>query len=141
MATVAVLLIIFAAFRQTGWSSGDDLARIAFVLALFGWSVLPCTYLASRLFRVPASGYTRMAMFYVFTGMACFFIVFVMSLPTYDLRHVADGLTWAFLLFPHFALSHSLNSINLVVQRIELCRLRCEAMPGCTEQVSAARSR
>lgn len=136
MLTVVVLLIIFAAFQQTGWSTASELGRITFVLAVFGWSVLPCTYLASRLFSVPASGYTRMAMFYVFTGMACFFIVFVMSLPAYDLKGVADGLTWAFLVFPHFALSHSLNSINLVVQKVELCRLRCEALPGCTQQVS-----
>lgn len=137
MATVLVLLVIFAAFQQTGWASPAELARITFVLALFGWAVLPVTYLASRLFRVPASGYTRMAMCYVFTGMACFFIVFVMSLPAYDLKDVADALTWVFLVFPHFALSHSLNSINLVVQGVELCRLRCDAMPGCTQQVNA----
>lgn len=137
--TVLVLLGIFAAFQETGWSSPVELARIWFVLALFAWAVLPCTYLASRLFSVPASGYTRMALFYVFTGMACFFIVFIMSLPAYDLKHVADGLTWAFLVFPHFALSHSLNSINVVVQQEEICHMWCEAITGCTEKVSFAR--
>lgn len=63
--------------------------------------------------------------------MACFFIVFIMSMEIYNLQHVADGLKWVFLIFPHFALSHSLSNINRVTQLDEICRLRCETMTIC----------
>lgn len=40
----------------------------------------------------------------LFSGMACFFIVFIMSLEQYDLQDTAKVLTWIFMIFPHFAL-------------------------------------
>lgn len=68
--TIVVLIAIFAAFQETGWSSPTELGRILLVLVIFGWAVLPTTYIFSMLFTVPASGYTRMTMFYVFTGIS-----------------------------------------------------------------------
>lgn len=50
----------------------------------------------------------------------------------YDLEHVADILKWIFLIFPHFALSHSLTNINLIIQMEELCQIQCDMLPGCT---------
>lgn len=67
--------------------------------------------------------------------MACFFIVFIMSLEIYDLVHVADILKWIFMFFPHFALSHSLSNINIILQAEELCSIRCEMVPLCTRDL------
>lgn len=58
-----------------------------------------------------------------------------MSLEVYDLVHVADILKWIFMLFPHFALSHSLSNINLIVQAEELCSIRCEMEALCTRDL------
>lgn len=58
-----------------------------------------------------------------------------MSMEIYDLQDVADILKWIFLIFPHFALSHSLMNINLIIQGEELCRIRCEMRPECSEDL------
>lgn len=47
---------------------------------------------------------------FLFPGMACFFIVFIMSLQQYDLQDTAKTLTWIFMIFPHFALVIIFNS-------------------------------
>lgn len=135
MFTVLVLMIVFAIFQETGWSSPSDLWRLTFVLWTFAWSVLPYTYVASNLFGQPASGYTYMALYYVFTGMALFSITFILTLPEFDLQSIADTLTWIFMIFPHFALSHCMYGINLLVQQHELCETRCSQLVNCDMKV------
>ena len=68
-------------------------------------------------------------------GMACFMIVFIMSMEIYDLSDVADILKWIFMFFPHFALSHALSNINTVTQLDEICTLRCNSSPLCTPKL------
>lgn len=138
MLTALVLIATFAIFQEKGWSSATELGRVLLVLMMFGWAMLPVTYIALRFFTVPASGYTRMAMLYIFTGLALFSVVFVMSLPSYDLIDTAKLLKWFFLVFPHFALSNGLNNINLNVQGEELCRLQCLEIHGCTSKIMCA---
>lgn len=68
--------------------------------------------------------------------MACFFVVFILQLPTYDLSSIGDGLVWFFLVFPHFALSHSLSNINKLGTREALCNIHCAAIPGCDKDTN-----
>lgn len=67
--------------------------------------------------------------------MALFFIVYVFSLEFYHLDNIADALKWIFLIFPHFALSHSLNSVNVITQTEQMCRVRCELDANCSEEL------
>lgn len=66
--TIVVMIAVFAAFQESGWSSPLELSRILAIMAVFGISVLPITYIASMFFKDPDSGFTRMTILYVFTG-------------------------------------------------------------------------
>jgi ATP-binding cassette subfamily A (ABC1) protein 3 len=58
--TMIAILITFAALQEDGYKTPDELGRITLVLVYFGFFVLPFTYLASYLFSVPSSGFSRM---------------------------------------------------------------------------------
>lgn len=49
----------------------------------------------------------------------------------YDLEDVAKILTWIFLLFPHFALSHGLGNLNMVTIYNQICETQCDLSPFC----------
>ena len=76
--------------------------------------MLPLHYLSSMLFTLPSTGFTRMTMFNIFTGVGFFTIVFIMSADIFDIRDVADALTWVGLMFPHFALTHGFSNLNIM---------------------------
>lgn len=48
----------------------------------------------------------------------------------YDLEDVARVLTWIFLLFPHFALSHGLSNLNMVTIFNQICDTQCSLAEG-----------
>lgn len=52
----------------------------------------------------------------------------------YNLEDVAKGMSWAFMIFPHFALSNSLNNYNFITTFTRLCSLRNEFCPGCSDE-------
>lgn len=56
------------AFQEDGWSSLADLSRVLSVLILFGFAMLPMTFIASMFFSVPSIGFVRMMIVYIFTG-------------------------------------------------------------------------
>lgn len=68
--------------------------------------------------------------------MACFFVVFVLQLPMYKMESVGKNLVWYFLLFPHFALSHSLNNINRLGIKQSQCNINCDAIVGCDKNTN-----
>lgn len=49
----------------------------------------------------------------------------------YDLEDVAKTLTWIFLLFPHFALSHGLTNLNIVSVFDQICDTQCDLILLC----------
>ena len=53
----------------------------------------------------------------------------------FDLRHVAEGMEWAFLIFPLFALSHSLSNMNIAVATQQVCDSQCALIPNCTPEL------
>lgn len=68
--------------------------------------------------------------------MACFFVVFVLQLPMYGLEDTGHTLIWYFLVFPHFALSYSLNNINKLGIREALCNINCDGIEGCDKDTN-----
>ncbi len=58
-----------------------------------------------------------------------------MSLEQYDLQDTAKLLTWIFMIFPHFALSHGLGNINMITSFNQICDMQCKLIPGCTKEI------
>lgn len=115
LVTAIVSICILATFREEGWSTFAELGRVFLLWMIFGIGMLPMTYLMSLFFTIPSTGFVRNTIFNIFTGLATFTIVFIMAFESFDLKHVSDGLTWGFLVFPHFAISHGLNNLNSII--------------------------
>lgn len=64
----AAILVTFLIFNEEGFTSGDQQGRFFLVFLLYGWAMLPLMYLFSFLFSIPATGFTRITMFNIFTG-------------------------------------------------------------------------
>lgn len=138
--TAIFSIATLAAFQEEGWSTFEELGRTFLILICFGFSMLPITYLAANLFTIPSTGFTRMAIFNIFSGVACFSTVFILSLDNFDLQDVAKGITWFFLIFPHFGLSVGLNNLN-IINTLERTCSRC-VRPACDpSQISFCENR
>ncbi|XP_063703387.1 phospholipid-transporting ATPase ABCA1-like [Culicoides brevitarsis] len=129
--TAVISLLTIFVFQETGWSTVPEMGRCLLVLMCFIWAVLPFTYLASLLFTAPATGFTRLSIIYIFSGVAVFTVVFTMSFEGFKLKDTADLFTNIFLIFPHFALSDSLSNLNILNTVISVCDKRCSLLPNC----------
>jgi len=81
---------------------------------VFGWAMLPLHYLTSMLFSVPSTGFTRMAMLNVLTGITLFLITFILDMEIFDTKSVATTMTDVGVFFPHFSLAQGINNLNLM---------------------------
>lgn len=63
-----ILILTLWAFQEDGWKTVQDLSPAFVSLVLFGFSMLPITFLFSLVFSIPSTGFVRMTIFYVFTG-------------------------------------------------------------------------
>lgn len=157
--TTILLVITLALFQEDGWSTPAELGRTLVVFLLFGFAMLPMTFLAAKFFTIPSSGFTRMTMINIFTGdtneaalhqlphnniysnefscsgIAIFIVVFTMSIPKFDLTETAETLKRIFMVFPHFSLSTSLNNLNIASTMGKVCKSKCDLIAGCTEQL------
>uniref|UniRef100_A0A182NHT5 ABC transporter domain-containing protein n=1 Tax=Anopheles dirus TaxID=7168 RepID=A0A182NHT5_9DIPT len=133
---MALYLGTLAAFREEGWSTPEELGRVAIVFVCFGLAVIPFTYLGAYFFDVPSTGFIKLLIFNIFTGTVLFTAVFLLKVKDFDLRHVAETLEWVYMVFPLFALSHSLNNINVMETTRQICDAYCDAMPFCTPQLA-----
>lgn len=121
-------------FQENGYSTFEELGRIYFLLIMFGFAVLPFLYIAAFLFSSPASGFTKMSILFIFFGVAMYTVVFSMRFDGFNLKHVADTLTWIFLAVPHFALSNALSNLNLVNVFREVCNQQCNLLGICEKE-------
>ncbi|XP_055596271.1 phospholipid-transporting ATPase ABCA3-like [Uranotaenia lowii] len=128
-------LLTLSVFQEEGWSSATELSRVALVMLCFGSAVIPFTYLGSYFFQVPSTGFIKMLIFNIFTGTVFFTGIFLLKYSEFNLKDVAETLEWIYMIFPHFALSHSLNNINLILTIRQICDAQCEAMPFCTDDL------
>lgn len=133
---IALLMTItIGVFQEDGYSTLQELGRIYFVFVMFGFAVLPFIYIAAFFFNAPASGFTKMSIIFIFLGVAMYTVVFSMRFDGFDLKHVADTLTWIFLAVPHFALSNALSNINVVNVLTDVCKRQCNIMGICGERL------
>ncbi|KAG4071964.1 hypothetical protein HA402_006125 [Bradysia odoriphaga] len=131
LVTVILMILTFAIFQEEGWSTALELSRVFLIVFAFVFAILPITFLASKFFKESADGFSLLSLIYIVTGIAFYFIVFIMSMEYYDLEDVAKILTWIFLLFPHFALSHGLSNLNMVTIYNQICDTQCTLSPFC----------
>uniref|UniRef100_A0A182K217 ABC transporter domain-containing protein n=1 Tax=Anopheles christyi TaxID=43041 RepID=A0A182K217_9DIPT len=133
---MALYIATLAAFGEEGWSTPQELGRVAFVFVFFGLAIIPFTYLGAYCFEVPSTGFIKMLIFNIFTGTVMFTAVFLLKVKDFDLAHVADTMEWFYMVFPLFALSHSLNNINVMQTTRQICDAYCDAMPLCTPKLA-----
>ncbi|XP_018330699.1 ATP-binding cassette sub-family A member 3 [Agrilus planipennis] len=119
--TVICTLITLVCFQEDGFNTFDDINRIFSVFLFFIWAVLPLTYLASFGFSSPSSGFTRMTLINIFTGVAAYLVVQVLYTDGLDLEYVADILHWIFLLIPHYSFATGINKLNSKYSTNALC--------------------
>lgn len=125
--TSLCLIITLLCFQEDGFKTFTDIGRIFLLLLLFGYTMLPLHFLASYLFDTPSTGFTRMTLFSIFTGVAAFLTVSVLNSEGLDLEHVADILDWIFLALPHYCLSSGIRNMHTVYSTYSLCNTLVEA--------------
>jgi len=125
-------------FQESGYSTFRQLGRIYFLLIMFGFAVLPFLYIAAFMFQGPASGFIKMSIFFIFFGTAMYTVVFSMRFEGFNLKHVADTLTWIFLVIPHFSLSNGLSNMNLINVFAEVCDQQCKLLGICEKEKQCA---
>uniref|UniRef100_A0A182PQD2 ABC transporter domain-containing protein n=1 Tax=Anopheles epiroticus TaxID=199890 RepID=A0A182PQD2_9DIPT len=133
---MALYIGFLAAIGEEGWSTAEQLSRVAFVFVCFGLAIIPFTYLGAYFFEVPSTGFIKMLIFNIFTGTVLFTTVFLLKLREFNLGHVADTMEWFYMVFPLFALSNSLNNINVIQTTREICEAYCNAMPLCSPRLA-----
>nr|XP_022911475.1 ATP-binding cassette sub-family A member 3-like isoform X1 [Onthophagus taurus] len=119
--TTICLVGTLVCFQEEGFKTVGELSRLSILLLLFGLAMLPEMYLASFLFRVASTGYTRMTLVNIFLGTTAFMTVQVLSIEALELQYVADILQWFFLCVPHYALSSGIQAISLKISLNKLC--------------------
>lgn len=136
-----LMTLTIGVFQENGFSTFEELGRIFFVLIMFGFAVLPFVYIAAFFFNAPASGFTKMSIIFIFLGVAMYTVVFSMRFEGFNLKHVADTLTWIFLAVPHFSLSNAFSNINIVNVYLDICNTQCKIFGVCGEELCQRVSR
>ncbi|XP_050517580.1 phospholipid-transporting ATPase ABCA3-like isoform X2 [Diabrotica virgifera virgifera] len=119
----SVLLITIYCFQQDGFKTSGDMGRLFFLLLLFGWSFMPIYYVASLIFTVPSTGYTRMTLVGIFIGNAAFLLVEVLKTQSTNLKRIGETLDNVFLVFPHYSLATGINKCYAIYSYNTLCEI------------------
>ncbi|KAF0293021.1 ATP-binding cassette sub-family A member 3 [Amphibalanus amphitrite] len=115
------MLLTLLAFQEEGFIEPETQGTLMLLFVLYGYAMLPQTYLFSFTFTVPSSGFTRVALFNIFTGMATMVTVSVMRIPLLELLDVADILDWIFMILPNYALGMGMADIYSNYQGQQYC--------------------
>ena len=128
-----IFILTLYAYQKDGFSTFLDLAQIFLLLAVFGFSVLPYTYLWSLLFEIPSSGLARLVIIYIVTGVFSFLAYFIMNNEILGLQWIAKPLGWVMLVSPHFSLVRGMSNLYSIQSTHILCEKQCEILPMCDE--------
>lgn len=128
-------ILVLAAYQKDGFSTFDELFKNYILILLFGFAVLPFTYVLSFAFRVPTTGLVTTAITYIVTGTLFYTVYFVLISELLDLRWVGDPLGWTFLIFPHYSLTRGMSNLNIMQTTISTCDRQCAAIPMCTTEI------
>lgn len=129
---IALLFLgVLAAYQKDGYSTVVELGRYFEILILFGFAVLPFTYIWSFVFDVPSTGLVRLVIGYMVSGVLFFMAYFILSNETLGLGYIAKPLGWIFLIFPHYSLSRGMSNLNIKQSTISLCEAQCNYFDQC----------
>lgn len=131
---ISLLFIgVLAAYQEDGYKTVPELARNFLLLFVFGFSVLPFTYVLSFLFQIPSTGLVRLSIGYIISGVFFFMAYFILNNELLDLQYVAKPLGWVFLIFPHYSLARGMSNINILSSTLNVCYTRCDSLPFCID--------
>ncbi|XP_064556074.1 phospholipid-transporting ATPase ABCA3 isoform X2 [Drosophila montana] len=136
--TTVLIIVTLACFQEAHFSTFEELGRIALVLIVFGFSVLPFTYAFSLCFKDASTGYARISIFNCLFGIAMF-LTFVILANFYSDSTIYKALNRIFNLYPHFALAMTINKLSISAASRSACSklsglppiLICEMVPSC----------
>ncbi|XP_055602215.1 phospholipid-transporting ATPase ABCA1-like [Uranotaenia lowii] len=128
-------LAAVAAIQHESWSEFSHLSKLFLVLLLFGFSIIPTTYMLSFLFDVPATGFVKMMLLNTLSGTVAFTAVTLLKFEGIELKRVAEVLECIFTFFPNYVFNHALNTLNAVSSIEALCDRQCKHMPICSQEL------
>ncbi|XP_049855750.1 phospholipid-transporting ATPase ABCA3 isoform X1 [Schistocerca gregaria] len=124
LAPLIALIITMIACQEEGFRTADELGRIVLMLVLFAWAMLPLIYLVSYLFTVPPTGYSRLTMIFIFTGVAGFMIVEI--LDSLNSKEAAQIIDWILLIIPHYSFSKTIVNMYTNQNYLSKCSMMKE---------------
>ena len=105
---VAILVIIMFAWQGTAAYSGVNLPMMSWLIILYGWAMIPLTYLSTFYFREPSTAYIALVLGNMAIGIVCILSVFQLRFMASrlggDFVGLYDGARTGFLVFPTYAL-------------------------------------
>jgi ATP-binding cassette subfamily A (ABC1) protein 3 len=119
--TMIAVLITFAALQEDGFKTPDELGRLTLVLVYFGFFVLPFTYLASYLFSIPSSGFSRMMLLGAIAGIIGVTAMQVLEMESLDLLYVAHPLHWVLLFIPFYSIAKGAYDLGTIYSLRTVC--------------------
>lgn len=148
--TSAILFLSVLFFQEEGWASFKEVIPMFLVFIIFGICTFAIIFVTSCLFSQASYGFVCLSIIFVCTGVCnCFRftnkskikksntflgitfvnIIQVMSVPALELSHIADGLKWIFLFFPHYALGYAFINMHQFKIINQICRLQSKHLP------------
>jgi ATP-binding cassette, subfamily A (ABC1), member 3 len=128
-----IFILTLAAYQKEGYKTIEELERNFIVLVIFGFSVLPYTYLWSLLFEIPSSGLVRLSIGYIVSGNFTFLAYFILNNELLGLQWLSKPLGWLFLIFPHYSLARGMSNLNNFQSKLKTCEQQCGFLPQCAE--------
>jgi ATP-binding cassette, subfamily A (ABC1), member 3 len=126
-----VFLLTLAVFQKEGYNTFEELARNFLLLLVFGFAVLPYTYLWSFFFKIPSNGVVLLAIGYIVSGVFLFLTYIVLKNPKLGLKHLAETLGQCFLIFPHYSLIRGMSNLKELQKSWDICDQKCSFISEC----------
>lgn len=121
-----LLLGVLAAYQHSGYSSLAELERIFEILLVFGFAILPFTYVWSLAFDTSIGGLIKVALIYINTG----FLFMVYFMIHIDIAQ--DPLGWVFFICPHYTMIRAMSNLNIKQSINKVCERQCSFFSECS---------
>ncbi|KJE88968.1 ATP-binding cassette sub-family A member 1 [Capsaspora owczarzaki ATCC 30864] len=129
---VSAIMIVIVGFKVDGYS-GENLALALLLLLLYGWAILPFTYLFSFLFKLPMNAYSFTVFAYSITGIGSLIATFILDQQSLGLVDVNEKLKWVFLLLPNYCLGRGFLDIYQNYMLLTSCGISPIVAEKCHE--------
>ncbi|CAG7726830.1 unnamed protein product, partial [Allacma fusca] len=109
---VILLPVVLIFFQIETFDDLTVLGNLFLLLLFYGWAIIPLMYLFSFRFTIPSTGFTRMIMFNVISGIAPLVAICIIKMPELDLMMTAEILEWIFLVSPNYSMGYGIVSLS-----------------------------